>query len=567
MAEATISKTPQRRARRSIIYYLAALALVGVVPSFLFAGVLIERNEAAQEKTLETLILATTRSSVQAVEREISANITTLRVLASSPALREGDYRGFYARSKLALVDTDTHLFVVDPDYTTFASTRVPFDSPRVQTNDIAAAQEAFESNEVVVSDLVFGAISKVWVYNILLPVDLGPEGKKLIALNQPASNFASALSTNSLPEGWNAALLDNDGQIIAATLDGGNVGDQFTPFNAMEQPYATGWRRIETSSGPAQGVIQRSAATGWRLVAWAPASIISQPLLTAMLSLIAGAVLLLGLILAALFWVSRRIGSSVRGLARDARRLGAGELVEAKPYPISVIAEVSDALAQASRDRQAAETEVRFLMREVAHRSKNQMTVIAAMAKQTARGATEVGTYVENFERRILGLARSTDLLLTHGRQGVVLGELIANQIAPFSPRDTRRLTLSGPEVRLNMQAAQIIGMALHELSTNAVKYGAFAGDDGTLSVRWHIAGEKLHWIWRETVARALPEASRVGFGTTVLKTMVARSLDAEVERIGHADGIEWRFAVPLASIDPVQAPEPEPEQDLAAE
>ncbi len=565
MAEASTTNTPQRRLRRSIIYYLAALALVGVVPSFIFAGILIERNEAAQEKTLETLILATTRASIQAVEREIAANATTLRVLASSPNLREGDYQAFYARSKLALAGTNTNLFLIDPDYSAFAATRVPFGTPPVRTNDVPSAQRAFETGQVVVSDLVYGAISKLWVYNILQPVDLGALGKKLVVLNQPASNFASTLSTNSLPEGWNAALLDNNGQIIAATLDGGNVGETFAPFNAMEQPYATGWRRIETTTGPAQGVIQRSATTGWRLVAWAPTSVISQPLLTAMLSLIAGALILLGLILAALFWVGRRIGVSVRGLARDARRLGAGELVEAKPYPISEIAEVSDALAQASRDRQMAENDVRFLMREVAHRSKNQMTVIAAMAKQTARGATDIRTYVDNFERRILGLARSTDLLLTHGRQGVLLGELIDNQIAPFSPREPGRLKLSGPEVRLNMQSAQIIGMALHELSTNAVKYGAFAGDEGTLSVEWSIGGGKLHWIWRETVTLTPEGDTRVGFGTTVLKTMVARSLNADVERVCHADGIEWRFAIPLASIDPGYAAEDE--EDLAAE
>jgi two-component sensor histidine kinase len=565
MAEAKTSEPAKRSSRRSIVNYLAALALVGVVPSFIFAGILIERNEAAQEKTVETLIVATARSSIQAVEREIAANTTTLRVLASTPALRVGDFRGFYERSKLALAGTNTHLFIVDPDYSAFASTRLPYNSPRVPISDTDAAKRAFETQQIVISDLVFGAVSKLWVYNILLPVDLGPRGTKLIALNQPASNFASALTASGLPEGWNAALLDKDGQVIAGTPEAGNVGDQFAPFNAMEQPFATGWQRLQTASGPAMGVIQRSSATGWRLVVWASAATISQPLLNAMLSLIAGAFILLSLILAALYWVSRRIGSSVRGLARDARRLGAGEIVEAKPYPISEIAEVSDALAQASRDRQAAQSEVMFLMREVAHRSKNQMTVIAAMAKQTARGADDVVSYVENFERRIMGLARSTDLLLAHGRQGVLLGDLVTSQIAPFSPRDPDRVRIEGPQVRLNMQAAQIIGMALHELSTNAVKYGAFSGDEGVVTSRWALVGDKLDWIWRETVKQPQQTETRVGFGTTVIKTMVARSLGAEVERICHPGGIEWRFTIPLASIDPVHGAEVE--QDLAAE
>src|SRR6185312_756300 len=126
-----------------------------------------------------------------------------------------------------------------------------------------------------------------------------------------------------------------------------------------------------------------------------------------------------------------------VRGLARDARRLGAGEAVPTRQYPISEIADVAGAIAQAADKRRAAETEVRFLMRELAHRSKNQMTVIAAMAKQTARGADSVPEFVASFEKRIFGLARSTDLLLANGVAGVDLRELMVNQLDPFCPLD----------------------------------------------------------------------------------------------------------------------------------
>lgn len=564
MEKAKNITTPKPASRRSIIYYLAALSLVSVVPSFVFAGILIQRNQAAQEATLETLIVSTSRSVVQAVEREIAANITTLHVLAASPSLREGDFRGFYDRSKLALDGTEANLFVVNPDYSTFASTRQPFDSPPSTVGDRDAAKRAFDTSEVVVTDLVLGKVSNRWVYNILLPVDLGANGRKLIALNQQVSNFASALSSNSLPDGWNAALLDNSGQVMAGSSGAGSVGDKFAPFAVMDRPFGPSWQTIDTADGPALGVVRRSIVTGWRFVAWAPLQTITQPLTNALLSLIGGGVMLLGLIVAALYWVSQLIGRSVRGLARDARRLGAGEPVFAQNYPVSEIAEVSDALAQASLDRQAAESEVRFLMREVAHRSKNQMTVIAAMAKQTARGAEDVAGYVEGFERRILGLARSTDLLLAHGRVGVSLGELVDSQIAPFSPPDAKRVTLDGPQVRLNMQSAQIIGMALHELSTNAVKYGAFSGDDGKLLVRWTKSDETLDIVWRETVTHVLPTSDRVGFGTTVLKTMVARSLGASVERLCHTNGIEWRFAIPASAIDPVQLADAE---DLAAE
>ena len=541
---------------RPIGHYLVAIALMTLVPSFVFAGILMQRNHDAQEATLETLILATSRSLVQGVEREINANITTLQVLATSPSLHDGNFRAFHDRTVLALEGTGTNLFLIDPDLYTSLTTRRPFNTERVLTADQESARKAFETNSLVVTDLVFGAVSKEWVYNILMPIDLGSFGHKLVALNQAAENFDNTLLANRLPDGWQTALLDNRGLIIAATPGVGDVGEAFEPFAAMDQPLYGGWQQAHTADGEVRLVVQRSSLTGWRMVAWAPERVIAQPLLNAVLSLVLGGVILGGLIAAGLLWVSRVIGSSVRGLARDARRLGQGEVVAAQNYPVQEIAEISRALQVASERRQASEREVNFLMREVAHRSKNQMTVITAMAKQTARGADDVASYVQGFERRILGLASSTDLLMAHGREGVLLSELLDSQVAPFAPQDSDRVSMEGPLVRLNTQAAQIMGMAAHELSTNAVKYGAFAGDVGTLSVRWLLVDDRLDFTWRETVPHLLAPIERQGFGTTVLNSMVGRSLGAKVERICHDNGIEWRFAIPLSAIDPARAP-----------
>lgn len=539
---------------RPIVDYLVAMGVVTILPSLLFAGVLMQRNQDAQQQTVETLILATSRALVQRVDREIAANTTTLRVLATSPAFHQGNLRSFYDRSLLALAGTGTNLAVINDDNSIAFTTRQPYDMPPSWTADPEAAQQALADNEVVVTDLLIGSISQQWVYNILMPIDLGQQGRKIVALNQPASTFDDTLVANRLPEGWKTALLDNDGRIIAATSGVGEVGSVFTEIDVMSRPLHYGWQRVETAEGPVRLVVLRSTLTGWRSVAWAPEMVIARPMQQAMLSLALGGLVLGALVLAGLIAVSRMIGSSVRGLARDARRLGQGEVVGAKNYPVLEIASVSEALEQASRQRQASEREVNFLMREVAHRSKNQMTVITAMAKQTARGAEDVTSYVESFERRILGLARSTDLLLTQGRAGVLLGELLENQLAPFSPPDASRLALNGPVVRLNTQASQIMGMAAHELSTNAVKYGAFADEGGRLDVRWSIADDRLDFVWRETVSQKLILSERSGFGTTVLKSMVGRSLGADVERICHENGIEWRFSIPLSAIDPAR-------------
>jgi two-component sensor histidine kinase len=117
--------------------------------------------------------------------------------------------------------------------------------------------------------------------------------------------------------------------------------------------------------------------------------------------------------------------------------------------------------------------------------------------------------------------------------------------------------MVLEGPPVRLNIQAAQILGMAAHELATNAVKYGAFQKDGGSLGVTWTRDGDVLNLVWRETARNFTPPGQRRGFGTTVLENMVGRSLGAEVQRIVHPDGLEWRFAIPATAIDPSKGPE----------
>jgi hypothetical protein len=145
---ATLSATETARtsdaskARRpwSIAAYLLALALITLVPSFVFAGILMQRNHQAQENTIETLILATTRSLVQAVEREINANITTLRVLATTPSLHQGNFRAFHAYGRLALENTRANLFVVNSDYSTLMSTSTPFGSRSVVSEEVVVS-------------------------------------------------------------------------------------------------------------------------------------------------------------------------------------------------------------------------------------------------------------------------------------------------------------------------------------------------------------------------------------------------------------------------------------------
>ena len=548
----------ERRSRRSatpISAYLFILALVALLPAFVFSAVLLERNNQAQERNVETLITGNARAIMQAVDREILANTTTLRLLATAPELETKNWPAFHERVQKALEGSGAFIFVADSKLTTLVSTRAPVDQQTFgPISDQQTARAALDTRAAAISDVVFGSVSKRWVINIILPIFDKPGGPLLLGFNREASRLSVTLLSNKMPDGWRVSLLDSKGMVIADSDDPTMVGSPLE-IGTLPDLSTSSWKRVEDDDNSYVLVSQRSLLTGWTVVAYADESVVSQPLATAFWSLLAGGVLLATGVVLAVFWVSARISRSVRGLAEDARRLGSGQPVEARAFPIAEVETVSTALGDASRQRQAAETEVRFLMRELAHRSKNQMTVIAAMAKQTARGADSVPDFVAAFEKRIFGLARSTDLLLTHGVAGVDLRELLAGQIEPFAPIDGKRVTLEGPAIRLNAQAGQIVGMAAHELATNAVKYGALAAAAGQLRITWTRDSEHVVLVWRESGFVPQFDTARRGFGTTVLESMVGRSLGADVKRASFDDGLEWRLAMPLATLDPTQS------------
>jgi two-component sensor histidine kinase len=549
---AAAAAPPLVRARsRPIALHLFILALVALVPAFLFSAILLARNNESQSALVESLITGTSRSIVEAVEREIVGNITTLRVLSTAPALLAGDHRSFHTRTRIALAGTNTNLFLLDPDLNVLMNTRIEYTGETRPSADPASGRRAFDTGAVVVSNALFNPNVDAWVFNVLYPSFPNGQPPMILGLSRRANDLAGALSSARLPEGWNVALVDASGAVIASSPGAAVQGERFALADPGTLGTSAGWVEIRNEDQHNLAVVQYSPLTGWTLYAWAPYELIARPLATAVWSLIVGGILLAAVVVLVIYWVSLQIGRSVHGLEDDARRMGAGETVTAKDYPISELATVSESLADASARRKAAETEVRLLMRELAHRSKNQMTVIAAMAKQSAKGADSVPEFVSSFERRIYGLARSTDLLLAHGIAGVDFRDVIARQVDPLCPLDSGRVRMGGPSFKINVPSAQILGMAAHELATNAVKYGAFASSTGRIEISWTIAVDRLNFTWRERDAPPAGEPLRRGFGTVVLETMVGRSLGAEVDHVRHEDGIEWRFSVPLESLD----------------
>ena len=195
--------------------------------------------------------------------------------------------------------------------------------------------------------------------------------------------------------------------------------------------------------------------------------------------------------------------------------------------------------------ERKKAEENVRMLMSEVNHRSKNVLMLVQSIARMTYR--TDPDDFMRKLEERLGGLARSYDLLLTQDAAGIRLDDLVRAQLAHFGDIIDTRITVQGPEIRLTNETAQSLGMAFHELATNAGKYGALSNDTGRVAIRWDLTGDDtatpgFSIVWAEKQGPEVLPPERTGFGSTVLGSMVENALEGTVSLEYAPTGLVWR-------------------------
>lgn len=207
--------------------------------------------------------------------------------------------------------------------------------------------------------------------------------------------------------------------------------------------------------------------------------------------------------------------------------------------------------------DLKEREERINQLLKEVNHRSKNLLAVVLSVARQTSRAGTPA-EFVDRLTSRVQGLSASQDLLVKAEWRGVDLEELIRAQLAPYQDLVDTRIRLTGPALRLEAAAAQVIGMALHELVTNAAIHGALAGS-GMVDVDWQVAQEgvppQFRLSWRESGGPAISRPARQGFGHTVLMRTTEHALGGRCALDFPESGMVWTLTAPLDRVVHSQA------------
>lgn len=215
-------------------------------------------------------------------------------------------------------------------------------------------------------------------------------------------------------------------------------------------------------------------------------------------------------------------------------------------------LASLDRQVRERTRELESATTALAVQAREAVHRSSNLLTVVHALAVQSARGSASVEAFLASFVGRLRALADATQSIARGNAASACLPELVARALELLSSTYKERVAITGPDLTINAAAAQQISLALHELSTNSHKYGLGAKEAVRVEVSWEVDAERLVFAWRESGIPPLAGGQQPpeGFGTMLLTSIIPETLDGTAERRFEAETMVYRLEVPLASV-----------------
>jgi len=200
--------------------------------------------------------------------------------------------------------------------------------------------------------------------------------------------------------------------------------------------------------------------------------------------------------------------------------------------------------------ERKRAEQHQKILMDELDHRVRNVLARVAAVADSTRQGGGATDEFIRSYNGRIQSMAAAHTLLSETGWHGADLAALVRKQLAPYAT--DANMTIAGTDTMLGAPATQAVAMVLHELVTNAVKYGALSVSDGRVSVSWErklntSATKNLILVWREAGGPPVTSKVQSGYGTDLIRNLIPHELGGAVDLVFAAEGVNCRIEVPI--------------------
>jgi two-component sensor histidine kinase len=469
----------------------------------------VKDRQAATQRVLETV--RSVRFTLDAEMRRIAGG---LQVLALTSPLREGNFPGFsvMASGFLEQYGKDGVILVADREgHILFPALESDGGAP-VQRNNLDMVDRVFTTAQSQYSNLFFGVVKKRSIITVDVPVMRDGQVVYDISFSPPLEMFQSIVEKQRPNADWTMSLLDRDGVVFARTPNPETtVGKRASSSLLPELSKSSEATLMSTSLDgvPLITGFSRSPLTGWTVAAGLSESSLIAPLWRnlAIASTIGVVLLLTGLAFA----------------VRMATAVARGEMLHD------------------------------LLIEELNHRVKNTLAIMQAIAVQTFRGATRAER--EKFEGRLGALAEAHNLLSSDKWQGSELKDVLERVLRPYVISNPERVRMCGPRVPLAPRIAVVLSMIVHEIATNAAKYGALSNDNGTVGIDWKIldeaGGDLLRLIWTESGGPPVTAPIHHGFGSRLIERSARDQLGGEATVDFLPRGVVYTITCALEQAD----------------
>ena len=535
-----------------LVHRVAFIVIAGLTPIIaveVFNSFALQR---ARETEINQTALRQAEYAASELERIIEGTRGVMMAVGQAPSVRSfnSELCGHFVARLLQQLNYVTGLLVVDETgQVKCASSEAELS---INVTDRPYFQRSLQSTDFVIGEYVIGRLSKQPVLPLALPI-VDENGKHIGAVISSLNLewLSSQLLKRGLPDGGSVTVADRNGMILARQPNpekfvGTKIPDAYMHLlfekdaGVIDVLSQDGTSRVlgfiplnETPRGlyVSAGLSEDNSFLFLRSAAWRQ-SIVS---VIAVLGSILGAYLL------ARYFVAKPLDQ----LLRTVQKWKGGDL-EARTGLISTHGEAGHLGEEFDRtmDQLARRQEtIAVLLRELAHRSKNQISLLISLASQLAKGKSSVDAYKNAIVERLMSMSTAQDLLLEAGDKALFMGDVVRAHTKGFAKEGTDRITLSGPNLSLSPETARYLGMAIHELATNASKYGALSDDKGRVIVSWQSveAPDQIEFKWREVDGPPVESPTRAGFGRTLIEKIVPTQLKGRANIAYNADGLIW--------------------------
>jgi two-component sensor histidine kinase len=536
--------------------HLIALSLAALLPMTALAGVLLIRSAEHERVQLEQRLIQIAEGLAGDLDRELSNLVTVLRTLATSPALQSDDLATFHAQA-VAAVRGWGPIFLVDPQsLQQVLNTLVPWGTELPKTGDAATVTRVRDTQQPQVSDYFVGVVSKRPTVNVDIPVMRDGKLKYVMLLGLEPDHFRPMLEKQKLNSEWVTALIDRNNVII--TRSRGHQEFSGTRYVVLPPAKANAAlvRGRDLAGRDVLHAVVKSMISNWSVIESIPVAIAQEPVSNTFAQWAIASSAALAIAIAAAWWFGRALDRPLRAASDAAAALGRGEPLAPLDSAVIEADRIVAALREAEVELRQRGEHQRLLLSELAHRVKNVLSVVQALIMRSLSEERSTAEAREVVTKRLQALARAHEFLIRADWRGASLRELVEAELAAFSSRTQ----VAGPDLMLDAKMVQTFAIVLHELATNAAKYGSLSTDQGRVAVSWTVTGSatdaRFNLRWEEKGGPSVIPPSRKGFGSTLLEGAIASDLALKPRLSFNPDGFLYELDAPLHVIAGGQSP-----------